>query len=397
MSQASIGAAPPAAPDSPSPGWASATLADVCSLISDGTHQTPRYVPAGVPFYSVENVTADNFSDTKFVSEHEHRAMSATRSLQKGDLLMTRIGSLGKTKLIDWDVRASFYVSLAVLRPNRAIDARYLYAYTQSSKFIRAVEERSLLWAAPKKINMGDIGKVPIFYPRDQQEQIRIADAIIDSESLIRSLERLISKKREIKQGVMQQLLGGGVRLSGFTGGWQDTRLGKVADIKTGSRNNQDKKSDGLYPFFVRSATVERIDTYSYDCEAILVPGEGGIGTIFHYINGKFDVHQRVYRISDFSPTTHGKFIYFYMRQYFGPHAMENSVKATVDSLRLPTFVNFKMTIPSDVREQQAIAEVLEDVEEEIAVLETRLRKARFIKQGVMQKLLSGHILEEVS
>ena len=69
---------------------------------------------------------------------------------------------------------------------------------------------------------------------------------------------------------------------------WEVKRLGEVADIKTGKRNNQDKQEDGAFPFFVRSETVERINSYSHDCEAILIPGEGNIGSIFHYIVARF-------------------------------------------------------------------------------------------------------------
>jgi type I restriction enzyme S subunit len=163
-----------------------------------------------------------------------------------------------------------------------------------------------------------------------------------------------------------------------------------VTRIKTGSRNNQDKKNSGQYPFFVRSAKVERIDSYSYDCEAILVPGEGGIGSIFHYINGKFEVHQRVYVINDFATEVLGKFIYYYMAQFFGNHALEHSVKATVDSLRLPTFQSFLINIPTDVAEQRALVEALDDISCQIERLEQRLAKAKAVKQGMMQELLTG-------
>jgi type I restriction enzyme S subunit len=190
----------------------------------------------------------------------------------------------------------------------------------------------------------------------------------------------------------MQELLTGKRRLPGFTGARELERLGEIAHIKTGSRNNQDKVEDGKYAFFVRSATVERINSYSYDCEAILVPGEGGIGSIFHYINGRFDVHQRVYAITQFSPDTSGKYVYFYMAKNFGAHAMENTVKATVDSLRLPTFQNFEITMPPSLEEQTAIAAVLSDTDAEIAALETKLAKARQVKQGMMQELLTGRI-----
>ncbi len=171
---------------------------------------------------------------------------------------------------------------------------------------------------------------------------------------------------------------------------WSTASLGTVAHIKTGGRNNQDKVEDGAYPFFVRSAKVERIDTYSYDGEAILVPGEGGIGSIFHYINGRFEVHQRVYAIRDFAPSVSGKFVYFCIAGRFGSHAMQNSVKATVDSLRLPTFKNFLIPLPPNKAEQEAIAEALNDADALIESLGQLLTKKCQLKQGAMQELLTG-------
>lgn len=220
-------------------------------------------------------------------------------------------------------------------------------------------------------------------------EQARVADALKDSDDLITALERVIAKKQAIKHGMMQQLLPGKARLPGFTEPCHERLLGDVARIKTGSKNNQDKQASGRYPFFVRSATVERIDSYSYDCEAILVPGEGGIGSIFHYVNGKFEVHQRVYQISNLAPDVSGRFVFHFMRHFFGAHAMENSVKATVDSLRLPTFKNFGLRLPT-LDEQRAIVRVLDDAELELTSLHHRLAKAHAIKSGMMQELLTG-------
>jgi type I restriction enzyme S subunit len=209
-------------------------------------------------------------------------------------------------------------------------------------------------------------------------------------DALLAALDRLIAKQRDLKQAAMQQLLTGQTRLPGFTGKWETKRLGDVANIKTGSRNNEDKVEDGLYPFFVRSEFVERINSYSHDCEAILVPGEGRIGSIFHYIQGKFDVHQRVYAITQFKAENSGKFIHYYLSKNFGAWAMQNTVKATVDSLRLPTFQTFEMLLPPTLPEQTAIATVLSDMDLELAALEQRRDKTRALKQGMMQELLTG-------
>lgn len=171
---------------------------------------------------------------------------------------------------------------------------------------------------------------------------------------------------------------------------WHLKRLGGLSHIKTGKRNGDEQIKNGRYPFFVRSNCIARIDSYSFDGEAILIPGEGGIGNIFHYINGKFDYHQRVYKISNFVNDLNGKFLYYYLQKYFGIYALSLTVKATVDSLRLPTFKEFIISIPISVEEQQRIATALSDVDALIAALDKKIAKKCLIKQGAMQQLLTG-------
>lgn len=108
-------------------------------------------------------------------------------------------------------------------------------------------------------------------------------------------------------------------------------------------------------------------------------------------MNGKFDFHQRVYKISDFKDMAYPKFIFYVMSKSFDAHASRNTVKATVDSLRLPTFKTFEFDLPSP-GEQRAIAAVLSDMDAEIAALERRRDKSRAIKQGMMQALLTGRV-----
>jgi type I restriction enzyme, S subunit len=193
--------------------WALKPLRDVCRAINDGTHVTPQYVSSGVPFYSVENVTANDFTNTKFISHGEHAELIKRCRPEKGDILLTRIGALGETKLIDWDVDASIYVSLALLKPKHDTDPRYLYCYTKSRKFVEDIEDRSLLNASPKKINMAEIGGVPVTIPPNQAEQTAIANTLSDMDGEIAALEAKLAKVRHIKQGMMQNLLTGKIRL----------------------------------------------------------------------------------------------------------------------------------------------------------------------------------------
>lgn len=170
---------------------------------------------------------------------------------------------------------------------------------------------------------------------------------------------------------------------------WKEKPLGTLSYIKTGTKNNEDKKSGGKYPFFVRSANVERIDTYSYDTEAILVPGEGNIGSIFHYINGRFDVHQRVYVITKFRNLVDAKYIYWFMIKNFGQYALSQTSKATVDSLRLPAFKDFEISFPRLV-EQKAIADTLTTFDRHIENLENLIEKKKMIRDGAVEDLATG-------
>ncbi|MDE2740541.1 MAG: restriction endonuclease subunit S [Gemmatimonadota bacterium] len=193
--------------------WGVLELRELCTHIVDGTHYTPKYVPYGIPFYSVENVTADDFTDVKYISESEHNLLIRRCNPQRGDILLTRIGSLGDTKLIDWDVNASIYVSLALLKLGKCADPEYIYHYTKSFQFTWEVESRSLVNAIPKKINMGDIGAIPIRIPPTESEQRAIANILSDMDAEIAALERRRDKTRAVKQSMMQQLLSGRVRL----------------------------------------------------------------------------------------------------------------------------------------------------------------------------------------
>lgn len=192
--------------------WCDIKLGDCCEIY-DGTHQTPNYTEYGVPFYSVENVTADDFANTKYISFEEHELLNKNRRMEKGDVLMTRIGSIGDCKYIDWDVNASFYVSLALIKCKKKISGQFLSYYSHTEKFKKEIEIRSLLTAIPQKINLGPISEIVINVPADINEQNAITEIIFDMDNEISTLEQKLAKCQKLKQGMMQQLLTGKIRL----------------------------------------------------------------------------------------------------------------------------------------------------------------------------------------
>lgn len=216
-------------------------------------------------------------------------------------------------------------------------------------------------------------------------EQTAIATALSDADALITGLEKLIAKKRNIKQGAMQKLLQP-------KEGWTSLPISSLANISTGAKNTQDRIADGIYPFFVRSQNIERINSYSFEGEAILIAGDGvGTGKVMHYYNGKFDFHQRVYKLSDFNSFIIGLYFFLYFKNNFYERIMQMTAKSSVDSIRRDMISN--MIIPFPSREEQTrIATILSDMDVEINALETKLEKYKKVKLGMMQNLLTGRI-----
>lgn len=319
--------------------------------------------------------------------EHQNKAM-------KGDLFFNTSSEtpeeVGICSLLDEDVPNlylnSFCFGYRLTDPD--VDGLYLSYFFRSKQ---GRDNMSTLAQGATRYNLSKeyFNKTLIAFP-PLSHQKKIAKSLSEIDALIAKQDDAIEKKQLIKEGLMQDLLTGKKRIDGFDGEWISIALGAISDIRTGKRNGDEQLENGKYPFFVRSQIVYRIDSYSYDGEAILVPGEGGIGKIFHYINGKFDYHQRVYKISDFPKNYCVKYIYYYLCRYFGPYAMQNTVKATVDSLRLPMFLDFNIHLPASKEEQCAIAKILDAVAFDIQVYESQREKYLLVKQGMMQELLTG-------
>jgi len=182
---------------------------------------------------------------------------------------------------------------------------------------------------------------------------------------------------------------------------WTIRRLKFLTNISTGEKNTEDKKSNGCYPFFVRSQQPERIDTYSYDGEAILTAGDGaGVGKIYHYVDGKFDYHQRVYKLSNFKMVI-GKLLFYYLKSNFYSIAIQGTAKSTVDSLRLPLIQNFLVCFPTKKDEQQAIANYLDEktaqIDQAMSIKEKQITLLKERKQIMIQNAVTRGLNPDVA
>jgi type I restriction enzyme, S subunit len=174
--------------------------------------------------------------------------------------------------------------------------------------------------------------------------------------------------------------------------GWRREPIRSFAIIGTGAKDTQDRVPSGRYPFFVRSQKVERIDSWAFDGEAVLTAGDGvGTGKVFHYIDGKFNYHQRVYRISNFRHDVSGKYFFYQFSQNFLARIESLTAKSSVDSVRMETIAGMEIALPRRA-EQEGIVQVIDDADQPVRHLELLLAKKEAIKQGMVQQLLTGNI-----
>ena len=244
---------------------------------------------------------------------------------------------------------------------------------------------------------------------RPSLEQSKIAEVLSTVDSAIAQTEALIAKQQRIKTGLMQDLLTRGIDEHGqlrseathtfkdsllgrIPEEWEVTTVDEIATITTGDKDTQDADAGAAYPFFVRSQTIERISSYSFDGEAVLTAGDGvGTGKVFHYIDGRFDYHQRVYCMHSFTNDVLGYYFFCYFREHFMERVAQFSAKGSVDSVRRHMIAKMLMPRPS-ADEQTEVVRILREAARCIADYGETLEKLRSLKTALMQDLLTGKV-----
>ena len=178
------------------------------------------------------------------------------------------------------------------------------------------------------------------------------------------------------------------MRFPSFEGEWIETNFGSACKIATGNKNTQDKEEDGIYPFYVRSSIIERINTYTFDGEAILTAGDGvGVGKVFHYTKGKIGVHQRVYILSGFKDFV-GHFLFYYFSTKFRQRVSKLSAKNSVDSVRYDMIAKMPLIYP-ERHEQTNISGFLSLLDERISTQSKIIGDLSSLMNGETARLLS--------
>ena len=161
-----------------------------------------------------------------------------------------------------------------------------------------------------------------------------------------------------------------------------------MCNTSTGNKNTQDKTDDGIYPFYVRSQTVERINSWTFDGEAILTAGDGvGVGKVFHHTYGKIGVHQRVYILSNFKCDANYLFHFFSSKFYNRVKRM--SAKNSVDSVRKEMITDMPLSLPC-CQEQVKIGYILSILDERISTQNKIIEDLKKLKCAIIENVLNN-------
>lgn len=397
--------------------WIVAPLRNLTTLMTNGFvgTATSHYAANdnGVLYIQGYNVEENslNFHGIKYVTENFHRVHMKS-CLRGGDLLTVQTGDVGLTTIVPEALAGSNCHALIISRFNQKQVFPLYISYYLNSKPGRARLRLIETGTTMKHLNVGDVLEFCVPLPPTKAEQEAIAEALSDADALIESLDQLIAKKRQIKQGAMQELLTGKRRLPGFSGEWSTKSLGDLGDFLKGAGVRKDEALSGDFPCirygeiytkhsdwirefqsWISAAVAATATRINYGDVLFAASGETKeeIGKCVAYVG-----QREAYAGGDIvilrTKIANPLFLGYYLNTE--PVRQQTASRGQGDAvvhIGANSLAAIKVALPS-LEEQTAIAAVLSDMDAELEALESRLAKARQIKQGMMQELLTGRI-----
>ena len=391
--------------------WSIRPLGLICD-VRDGTHESPRFFKDGIPFVTSKNIVDGrlDLENVSFISKSDAFEFDKRSKVDRNDILLSMIGTIGSAVLVDCEP-AFCIKNVALIKP-RKVAPTYLIRLINAPVFQKYLAD-NLDGGIQKFISLGKLRQLFIPLP-DEAEQRAIATALSDVDGLLGGLDRLIAKKRDLKQAAMQQLLTSQTRLPGFHGEWEVKRLGDVITHcfsgATPRRNRPEFYkgnirwiTSGELNYNVITNTIEKISTEAVaETNLTIHP----VGTFLMAITGlEAEGTRGACGIVGAPSTTNqscmavfptaalaGEYLFHYYVFRGKFLALQYCQGTKQQSYTASLVKQLPIDLPPTLPEQTAIAEVLTEMDGELAVLEQRREKTRALKQAMMQELLTGRI-----
>ena len=329
--------------------------------------------------------------DVKYIDGSNFSKLHRSK-LYIDDILFTYVGTVGEVAIIRENDRFFLAPNVSRIRIKSDDLPQYISHYMRNDNFYNSVIFPLIATSSQPALSMENIRKFDISLPSNKEEQMKISSFFSSLDNLITLHQRKYDKLINIKKAMLEKMIPKNgsnrpeIRFKGFTEDWKLYKVKDICSISTGKSNTQDKIDDGKYPFYVRSPIVEHSDKYLYEEEAVLTVGDGvGTGKVFHYVDGKYDLHQRVYRMFDFNGV-HGKYFYYYFSNHFYNRVMSMTAKTSVDSVRLEMIADMEIKCPS-MEEQNKVAKFFTEIDNLITLHQQELEKLKNIKKACLDKM----------
>lgn len=307
----------------------------------------------------------------------------AKRFCKKDDIMIGRYGP--PIFQILRGIEGAYNVALIKAIP-QGVDKLFLYYTLKREDLFEYIELLSRRTSGQTGVDLDNLRAYELLIPIHIEEQATIAEALSDVDSLIFSLQKLIKKKKAIKQGAMQELLTRKRRLPGFSGEWKVVRIGETLSIGHGQSQKTVENRFGKYPILATGGCIGYADNFLWNKPSVLIGRKGTIDKP-QYADYPFWTIDTLFYTKIFEEYD-AKFIFY---KFCIIDWQQYNEASGVPSLNAGTIENLYITVPEKY-EQQAIAKVLSDMDGEIKQLEKKLAKYQQIKQGMMQELLTGRI-----
>jgi len=378
--------------------WEVKTLFDLAErkkeFFDDGDWIESEHITSeGIRLIQTGNIGVGCFveKDTKkYIYEKSFTSLRC-KQLRQGDLLVCRLADPAGRACVLPDIgeeRVVTSVDVTIFRPPLGnADRIYLANLFSTAEWFRDVSDRSG-GTTHKRISRGALGRIAIKLP-PLPEQRAIAAALSDVDGLLGALDRLIAKKRDLKQAAMQQLLTGQTRLPGFHGEWEVKRLGDVASVSKGTQLHSSETDEGGKFAHLNGGITPSSYTHKSNTNGNTIAiSEGGNSCGFvQFMTAPYWCGGHCYSVIPNGVDNH--FLYHALKGQQSA-IMGLRVGSGLPNVQKTGLLDFKIELPATHPEQTAIAEVLTEMDAELAALEQRREKTRALKQGMMQELLTG-------
>lgn len=377
--------------------WNTVKLADVCKSISDGDHQAPPKSETGIPFVTISNITSTNkfdFRNTMHVPQDYYERLDGKRRPQVGDVLYSVVGSFGIPVLMTEEQKFVFQRHIAILRPDEVkVVPAFLY-YTMLNRDFYMKADAVALGAAQRTVSLTALREMEIQLP-DYDTQKKVVNVLRPYDELIENNQKQIKLLEEAAQRLYKEwfvdLRFPGYEdckiVDGVPSGWKKVYLPDIAPIVTGKKDANFGTDDGKYLFFTCSQEPIKAPSYSFDCDAVILAGNGDFNVKLY--RGRFEAYQRTYVFSPFD--SDNLFLLYYavkdnMRQLF-----QGASGSTIKFLTKRMLEEIKVFIPDDTT-MHKFNNFCEVYQRKIEVLKQQINDAKEARDRLLPKLMNGEI-----